>query len=315
MVIETTVVGSFPPLPIKPLEVAIKEIIQLQLCHNIDLISDGEQRNNMIQYFEQILGLEQFGDGLRIVGKVEPIKPAKLDEFYKITDFKTVKTILKDLCKDVKVKISITGPMTLGTICASADINSTTANYNLDDEETLFSDFSQALLPIAQRLLELGAYLQIDEPLLSTGQIPLETAKTVLKKFVTQIPSSAIKEEKIICHVCGSIKSVPGLYEALLGLGIPVLSVGFSGDLERENFDVFSRDSLKQHGVKLAAGFLSNNTVEDQATVIERCNRIMGKVGRENIQYLCPDCGFRATPLKKVEQILEEMTQVAKQTS
>ncbi len=99
----------------------------------------------------------------------------------------------------------------------------------------------------------------------------------------------------------------------MLGLGIPVLSVGFSGELERENFEIFSKDSLKQHGVKLAAGFISNNTVEDDVTIIERYNRIVEKVGRENVRYLCPDCGFRATPLKKVQLILEKMQTVAKQ--
>ena len=316
MVIETTVVGSFPPLPGKPPEVAINEVINLQLQYGIDLISDGEQRSNMIQYFEQIPGLERLGDGLRIAGKIEPIKPDKFDEFYKFIDYQTVKSILQSMGKDpAKVKISITGPMTLGTACASTDINSTVSQYNLDDEEALYSDFAHALLPIAQRLLELGAYVQIDEPLLSTGKISLETAKKVLKNFVSQLPAASLKEEKILCHVCGSIKSVPQLYETLLSVGIPVLSVGFSGELERENFDVFSRDSLNQYGVKLAAGFISNNIVEDEATVVERYNRIVEKVGKENIRYLCPDCGFRVTAPKKVKIILEKMVQVAKQQS
>jgi 5-methyltetrahydropteroyltriglutamate--homocysteine methyltransferase len=195
MAIETTVVGSFPPLPIKPLEKAIKEVVNLQVQYGIDLISDGEQRSNMIQYFDQISGLERFSDGLRIVGKIEPLKPDKMDEFYKITDYKTIKSILQGIGKTVKVKISLTGPMTLGTACASADINSAVAHYSLDDEETLYSDFSDALLPIAQRLLELGAYLQIDEPLLSTGQISLDTAKKVLKNFVSQLPSFALRKK------------------------------------------------------------------------------------------------------------------------
>jgi len=313
MPIETTVVGSFPPLPGKPLEAAIKEVINLQMQYGIDLISDGEQRSNMIQYFEQIPGLERFGDGLKITGKIRSLQQDRLDEFHKVQDYKIVQSILKSMGKEAKVKISITGPMTLATTCASADINSTGEHYDLDDEETLYSDFARALLPIALRLLELGAYLQIDEPLLSTGQISLETAKKVLKNFVSQLPAASIKEEKILCHVCGSIKSVPQLYESLLSLGSPILSVGFSGELEKENFDVFTRDSLKQHGVKLAAGFISNNIVENETTIIERYNRIAETVGKENIRYLCPDCGFRVTPQKKVKLILEKMTHVAKQ--
>ncbi len=312
MAIETTVVGSFPPFPGKRLEDAIREVVDLQLHYGVDLVSDGEQRSNMIQYFEQLKGLERFGDGLRIAGKIKPLEQSKLDEFYKIQDYKTVQSILKDTNKEAKVKISITGPMTLGTICASADINSTEEHYSLDNIETLYSDFAQALLPLAQRLLELGAFLQIDEPLLSTGQIPLDTAQKILKTFVSQLPSSAIKEEKVLCHVCGSIKSVSNLYETLLGLGVPILSVGFSGDLEKENFEVFSKETLEEHGIKLAAGFISNNIVEDEATIIERYNRIVKTVNKENIQYLCPDCGFRATQLKKVRLILEQMEKVAK---
>jgi methionine synthase II (cobalamin-independent) len=53
MQIEKTVVGSFPKSD-SPVEKAIREIVDLQLNYGIDLITDGEQRSNMIQYFEQI---------------------------------------------------------------------------------------------------------------------------------------------------------------------------------------------------------------------------------------------------------------------
>ena len=112
MPIEKTVVGSFPKSD-KPFEKAIREIVDLQLYYGIDLITDGEQRSNMIQYFEQIPGLERVSNGLRIVGKVEPMQLDKIDEFYKITEYKTVKSILKSMGKEnVKTKITITGPMT-----------------------------------------------------------------------------------------------------------------------------------------------------------------------------------------------------------
>lgn len=147
MPIEKTVVGSFPKSD-SPLEKAIREIVDLQLYYGIDVITDGELRSNMIQYFEQIPGIERLGDGLRIVRKIEPMERDKIDEFYKIKDYKTVKSILESLGKEtVKIKITITGPMTLGTTCALTDINSTLEHYDLDDEETLYSDFSHALLP------------------------------------------------------------------------------------------------------------------------------------------------------------------------
>ena len=141
MEIEKTVVGSFPKTD-SPLEKAIREIVNLQLCYGIDVITDGELRCNMIQYFDQIPGLQRFGEGLRIVGKIEPMEEGKIDEFYKIKDYETVKSILKNLGKkSVKIKITITGPMKLGTLCASTDIENTLEFYNLDNEEaTWFID-------------------------------------------------------------------------------------------------------------------------------------------------------------------------------
>jgi 5-methyltetrahydropteroyltriglutamate--homocysteine methyltransferase len=313
MRIEKTVVGSFPKFN-RPLEEAIREVVDLQLCYGIDLITDGEQRSNMIQYFDQIPGLEKISTSLRIVGKIKPMKQEMIDEFYKIKDYQTVKSILESKGKEnVRIKISLTGPMTLSTICASTDINSTSEHYNLNDlndEKTLYSDFSQALLPIAQAILNTGAYLQIDEPLLSTGQVSLDVAKEILDDFISNL-SLPIKGEKVSCHVCGSIKSVVGLYDFLLDLNIPILSLGFSGDTEKENFDIISEVSLKEHSKKLSAGIISNINIEDEITVIDRYNRIVEKVGKENIRYISPDCGFRMTPLEKVKLILARMKTVA----
>ncbi|MGA2385296.1 MAG: hypothetical protein ABSG33_02050 [Candidatus Bathyarchaeia archaeon] len=310
MRIKKTVIGSFPRSS-RPLAVALKEVVDLQLHYGVDLITDGEQRSNMIQYFNQIPGTEVAGSSLRIAGKIKPLKAELLDEFYKIKDYRTIQSILKSRGKEnTKTKITITGPITLGTIVASTDINSTAEHYNLDDEETLFSDFSDALLPIVEKALSLGAYVQIDEPQLSTGQVTLKTAKKILKNFTSRLPANAIKEEKVSCHVCGSIKSVAGLYDVLLGLDIPILSFGFSGDTERENFDVVSKASLQSHGKKLGAGFISNVTVEEDRAVLERLNRIVGLVGVENIRYLHPDCGFGLTRLEKVKLILKKMQKI-----
>ena len=310
MLIETTVVGSFPKSD-SSLEKAIREIVDMQLFYGIDVITDGEQRSNMIQYFEQIPGVERFGDGLRIVDKIKPMERDRIDDFYKIKDYRTVESILESLGKEtVKIKITITGPMTLGTLCALTDVDSTLEHYALDDEETLYSDFSRALLPLAERALSIGAYVQIDEPLLSTGQISLAPAKKTLKDFASRLPSFSIEEGKVSCHICGSIKSVPNLYDVLLDSDIPILSLGFSGELEKENLDIISRESLEEHSKKLAVGFISNVNVEDERIIMKRYNLIEENAGRENIRYIQPDCGFRMTPPEKVRLILEKMKKI-----
>ena len=307
MPIEKTVIGSFPKSN-SPFEKALKEIVELQLHYGIDVIIDGELRCNMIQYFDQIPGTQRQSNGLRIVGKIEPLSVDRLNEFYKIKDYETVRSILKSVGReDVKAKITLTGPMTLGTICASTDINSLAAHYDLDDEYTLFSDFSNVLLPIVERALNIGAYVQIDEPLLSSGQVPIEIATKILKDFASRLPSKSIQKEKISCHVCGSIKSVPKLYDLLLNLDIPTLSFGFSGEIERENLDIISRASFEGHSKKLGAGFISNVNVEEDSVIIKRLKRIEKLVGRENIKYLHPDCGSGLTKPEKVKLILEKM--------
>jgi len=310
MSIETSVVGSFPKFE-GSLDEAIKKVVNVQLNFGIDVITDGEQRGSMVSYFEQLSGLEKTGSSLKIIGKVGPMIGEK-DQFYKIVDYKKVKTILEGLNRDeVKVKITFTGPMTLGTICALTDKQSAQNHYSLDDNRKMYFDFSEALLPLVLRALELGALVQIDEPLLSTGSINLVEAKEVLEKFFKKVPSSVIRDEKISLHVCGSIKAVPGLFDVLLGLPVLVLSLGFSGKKERENMDIISKRVFEDNNKKLGAGFISNINIENQKITKERYFEIEKRVGKENIKYLHPDCGFALASTDKVNQILENMRVVS----
>ena len=70
MSIERTVIGSFPrQLSTDSFIKAIKDVVDLQLEYGIEIITDGEQRYNMIQYFEQIPGLERKNGSLKISWK------------------------------------------------------------------------------------------------------------------------------------------------------------------------------------------------------------------------------------------------------
>ena len=311
MIVETSVVGSFPKLD-NSLDLAIRKVVGLQLEYGIDVITDGEQRGSMVSYFEQLSGLEKAGGSLRIVGRVGSME-GELDGFYKIADYKRVKTILADLSRDdVKVKMTFTGPVTLGAICALTDNQSAEKYYDLVDGRKMYSDFASALLPLVTRALDLGALVQIDEPLLSTGGIELGTAKEVLEAFFLGMPASFISKERISLHVCGSIKRVSGLFNILLGLPVLVLSLGFSGEKERENMDIITKKPFEDNNKKLGAGFISNIKVEDQKTIRERYFEIEKRVGKEHIKYLHPDCGFALVSPNKVKQILENMRVVSK---
>ena len=308
MPIERTVIGSFPPFsqPYSPENVikAITNIVDLQLRYGIDVITDGEQRGSMIEYFEQIPGLERTKKGLKIVGKIKPMDNP--DSFYKISDYRYVKSYLTSQGKEnVKIKITITGPVTLCFSSAMEDLVSTKKYYKDLRNPEIYSDFSEVLSSLARRAIDIGAYLQIDEPGLSGGFIQPELGKEILNRFFSSLPKSAIAEGKVSMHVCGSISS--RLYSQLLGLDMGILSLGFSGKEESANIDVISRKSLEDNHKKLGAGFISNKVVEDEKTALERLKQIAQIVGPENIAYVHPTCGFRSTSPELVEPILKNM--------
>ncbi|MBS7623013.1 hypothetical protein KEJ39_04985, partial [Candidatus Bathyarchaeota archaeon] len=69
MSLRKTVVGSFPRLPFG-IDQAIRAVIDLQLQAGMDIVSDGEQRADMITYFKEIPGLGRCAKGLAVDTKI-----------------------------------------------------------------------------------------------------------------------------------------------------------------------------------------------------------------------------------------------------
>lgn len=303
MKIERTVIGSFPRqvrTPNYSLDESIKDVVDLQLAYGVNIVTDGEQREDLIGYFEQIPGLEKVGKRLEIGGKIEPMY--NVDDFYKIVDYHTVRSyLISQNRRDTKIKIPLTGPITLGVTSAISGIE----HYENILDQQLYSDCIEALVPLAKRILDIGAHLQIDEPGLSAGYTSPKIAGKILKDFVSHIPDSAIDEGRVNIHVCGAIRD--SLYEELLSLDIGILSLAFSGINERGNIDIVSKKSLEENGKKLAVGFISNVVLEGKGIAKERLFKVAKKVGRENIAHVHPDCGFGGTDPILVEPILENM--------
>lgn len=297
MKIERTVVGSFPRVD-KPLDMAIKDVVDLQLKYGVDVISDGEQRANMIRYFEQVPGLSIGSRGLKVTEKIRPMDNP--DDFFKIKDYSTIRSYLDGFGRqDVKTKITLTGPVTLGMTSAMGGLE----GYSNLRDPRIYTDCADALLPIAERALDIGALLQIDEPGISARY---ESPK-YLERLLSSLPDSAIDEGRVSLHVCGSVKQV---YDELLALSVNRYSFGFSRDREMKNMEVISRDSLKG-GKKLGVGFISNVAIEDTGTALKRLNSIAEIVGPDNIAYVHPDCGFGPTSPEMVEPILKNMKEAS----
>lgn len=301
MQMKRTVIGSFPRQRSDSLNRAIEDIVDLQLEYGVEIVTDGEQRGGMIEYFEQIPGLEKTNGRLKIVGKIDPM--TKPEDFYKIIDYGKVKSYLNSLGRtDVGIKVTLTGPITLGFSSAMAGVK----YYRNFRDENIYSDLSQALLPLAEKALDVGAYLQIDEPGFSARFFQPKFAKKFINELLSNIRDSAIDEGRVSVHVCGSINESQ-LYSELLGLNASVLSLGFSGKEETENLNIVKRKDLEDNQIRLGAGFISNLVIEDDQTALKRLIEISKIVGLENIVYLHPDCGFGATPYQNVRPILESM--------
>jgi 5-methyltetrahydropteroyltriglutamate--homocysteine methyltransferase len=297
MGIERTTIGSFPRAD-KPLEVAIKDVVDLQLKYGIDVITDGEQRADMITYFEQIPGLSKGSRGLKVSGKIRPMDDS--DDFLKIEDFHRVQSYLDSINRrDVKTKITLTGPVTLGMTSAMGGLS----GYRNVRDSQLYIDCADALTPLASRALGVGAHLQIDEPGISAR---FESPK-YLERLLSALPDNAVDEGRVSLHVCGSVGRV---YKELMDLSVNIFSFGFSRAQESMNIETISSESLKE-GKRLGVGFISNTSLEDPDTALRRLNKIAGIVGVENIAYIHPDCGFAPTPPDLVEPILMNMKEAS----
>ncbi len=297
MGIERTTIGSFPRMG-KLLKEAVRDVIDLQLRYGIDVVTDGEQRADMITYFEQIPGLARGSRGLRVSGKIRPMENP--NEFYKIRDYGLVESYLDSLDRrEVKAKITLTGPVTLAMTSA---IGGLTGYSNVRDH-SLYEDCADALIPLANRALKVGAHLQIDEPGLSAK---FESPKYT-ERLLLALPDNAVDEGRVSLHVCGSVGRV---YDELLNLSVNIFSFGFSRAQESKNMNTISRASLKA-GKKLGVGFISNTLLESPNAALERLNKIVDIVGVDNIAYIHPDCGFAPTSPELVEPILRNMMEAS----
>lgn len=300
--IKRTVIGSFPKLSSDIVE-AIKLAAKIQLKNGIHIISDGEQRFDMINYFRQIPGLK--GENkLHIGGKIKPM--ADVETFYKIIDFKILKSYLEEIGRgDVKIKTSITGPVTLGFTCAINGIN----YYSSILDENIYYDLANALIPIMNRLLELNSFIQIDEPGISSGFIPPKKAVEIINFMISNLVIESNDFDKISIHICGDLTRIKGLMDEILKLKVKTLSLAFSGRKEKDNINLINKEKLELFNKNLGVGCASV-TVKDLSEVdsIEKIfdlvKAIIEKVGLGNIAYFHPDCGLREVPIKVAEEIL-----------
>lgn len=304
----TTVVGSFPPKKLT-LRKAIEWAVDLQLAHDLDVVTDGEQRTDMINYFKSLPGLGTKPSGPYVKSRIMPFEEP--EAFSRLEDLLYVKGYLKSKNREgAKVKVSITGPITLGFACACNGVE----HYSGMRDMRLYSDFASALKPLATAIAKTGCYLQVDEPSLSIRVMEASQAVKVVNEMLLGVTGSVYDEGKLIVHVCGPLNKP--LFEDLMSLDAPVLSLAFGAPTVKGNLEAISKLSLQGHRKRLGVGCVSVQTktkedVDALDVVIQRLNMIADKVGEERIAFVHPDCGMRGTSEDAVEPILDRVAKSA----
>ncbi|MBN1677092.1 MAG: hypothetical protein JW880_00995 [Candidatus Thermoplasmatota archaeon] len=294
----TTTIGSLFRFS-EDLHESIAKAIEFQRGFGLDIVSDGEQRADMVAYFAESLDGLGVESGVPVVlGRIS--LKAGPDEFSKVKDLVYARSRFPDL----KIKVAITGPTTLGMTCGSRKIRS---HYRNIMDFSMYEDITSALAPIAKAVTDNGGYLQIDEPFLSQGYKDLGARVGLLDRIAEGLP-----RDRVSVHVCGFIGGF-GVVDLLLGLdNVSVLSFAFAGRTEVRNIEHISRKGFEDGQKMLGAGCisvtpLSEGEVNTPADVAAKLKEISSKVGRENIAYAHPDCGMRATNKSLVPIILENM--------
>jgi len=298
LTLPATTIGSFPRFG-KDLEESLSMSTEFQLSHGINLLTDGEQRTDMVSYFAESLEGLGVRDGAPVItGRISLNGSA--GEFSKVKDLQR----LRSRFPDREFKVAITGPTTLGMTCASRKIES---HYKDLSDFRLYEDIAEALAPIAKALADGGAHVQLDEPFLSQGYRDLAERVGLLDMVARDLP-----REKTSVHVCGFVGRF-GVVNHLLELSkVSVLSFAFAGRTEESNILHVERAGFEGHGKRLGAGCISvtpmsNDEVNTPEQVRALLSNICGRVGRENVAYAHPDCGLRATKKELVPVILENM--------
>jgi 5-methyltetrahydropteroyltriglutamate--homocysteine methyltransferase len=309
------VVGSFPSFD-SDIETSILHIIDLQLKYGIDVISPGEQRYDMIAYFSEVFpGLKHESNKSFITGRILP--PDDLNRFEKFKDFELVKNYLDKNRKNGKVKVTITGPITLGFTCA-ATLNPhggiSIEPYRNIIDTNLYADVSNALQPIANEFQKKGAVVQIDEPGFSAGYLNFIKFRKEIIQWINEYLTPDLNPENTVMHCCGRLPKKL-LEDVLVQFeNIETFSFAFDGKTEQENIEIISRKVFEDYDKKLGLGCISgaNAILSDPNTVKSQIKAVIDKIGLDNIKFIHPDCGLKVISPEKAEMVLKNMVEGAR---
>lgn len=301
----TTVVGSYPPVSrppsswgekissfvgnYDPLRPALERAVEDQVKAGVDLISDGQVREDMLGIFARAIpGMAVENRTPKILGKIRPVS-------YSIgaSDLKLALNIAKKLSPQFKsnlqilengkfqenvkgIKGIITGPTTLALSSRMEGF------YDSEKKEEAIIDLAWALKKEAELLQNTGAkVIQIDEPFLSTGVPDMKTAKKAVEIITRDLT------QPVSMHVCGSVVEI---LDELLRFEVDIIDCEFAG--QPMNMEALNDVNLR--GKKIGLGCIDTkiDEVESRDQVAQIIRQGIDAVGLENLMA-DPDCGMR----------------------
>jgi 5-methyltetrahydropteroyltriglutamate--homocysteine methyltransferase len=284
----TTVIGSYPLSYQQLGKEAITRAVKDQLDAGIWLVSDGQTRYDMVEYFARAIDGYSYNSGSIITEKIGGGNSEEL-----LNDLKTAKAIAPH-CKGI-----ITGPITL---VFSSKIKS---YYKGFSDKQVYLDTAKALLDIAIDLQKCGAeWIQIDEPFLSVGA-PMNIAREAIESIALHL------QVPVALHVCGVVTKI--FKELLQWEGITMLSHAFMGD---NNLEILEMDEIQRSNKIIGLGCVDTKTpeVEEVADIERLITKALEKLPADRLA-IHPDCGLRMLPHDVAFEKLKRMVLATKRIS
>lgn len=292
-----TGIGSLPPRD-GPVEESLRAAVELQRGHGFGLFTDGEPRGDMLSLYAELPGIEIRGGVPRIVGRIRPLEDSS--RFSKVRDLE----FLQGAYPGLPFKMTLTAPTTFLLACAATGAGPA---YKGPMDAALHDDLTAALSPIAHEFGRRGAYLQMDDPILSQGMRDYAPALRRLDALASEVP-----RERAIVHVCGGLVRSKALAALQTLASVSTLNLAFAGRAERENLSLIHDVEWEDRGLSLGAGAIDvqvsrEDEIMAPGAVGALLRDLSNRIGPERIRFVLPDCGLRGTSADLVPRLLENL--------
>ena len=308
---KSTVVGSFPvdegsPSNFKDklfnslglydsFKEAIKYSVTAQLDAGVDIISDGQVRGDMVSIFTKYIPGMKIEDGNTLI--VSKIKKPVCE--ISVKDMQYAKKVMKDyfngnVPEEKGIKGIITGPNTI--------VHSSRIQFFYKNKEDAIIDLAHSLKYEVDAIAEKvkPAYIQVDEPFLSTGMVDMKTAREAINILHEGL------DIPLAMHVCGILDAS---FKDIAKFNVEILDFEFAGN--NVNMDVLEKNSKLISDKKIGFGCVDSsvNEVDDISDIDDLVAKAIDIVGKDKL-ILDPDCGLRRAPKDIAFEKLKLMNQI-----